>query len=313
MRIVFFGSPSAALPSLEKLLDAGHEVKLMITQPDKPSGRGQKSMPCAVKAFAISRGIPTYEPERIRKDPVALDKLRAANPEVNVVVAYGQIIPAPIIYFPKHKSLNVHFSLLPKFRGAAPVQWALLSGEAKTGVTIFELNEKMDEGHIYATTEVLILPGENALELEMRLANVGAGLLLETLAEIDRINPIPQDQSLATYAPKLQKEDGKIDWNLDADVIGRKVQAVTPWPSAYTFFRKKRLIILRGSALTGPFPPETRPASPGTVVAVEKQGMTVACKNGSRYRIERLRPENKAAMDAYAFSLGAKIDIGDII
>jgi len=307
MRIVFFGSPALALPSLDKILKAGHQVPLIITQPDKPSGRGKKVSPCPIKKFAQGKNIPTYEPERIRKDELALEKIHQAGPEINVVVAYGQIIPASIIYFPLYKSINLHFSLLPKYRGASPVQWAILNGEKKTGITIFELNEKMDEGDLLAQKEVDIFPDENALDLENRLAEIGAELLLKTLSAIEKIKPVPQDHTQASYAPKLNKDNGRIDWTKEAGFIARQVRAFTPWPSAYTFFKEKRIIILKGKEV------ERKPVRflPGKILTVQKEGIEVGCGNNTCYLISRLQPENKAAMDAYAFSLGTDIDPDD--
>jgi len=309
MRIIFFGSPATALPSLAKLLKGGHRVELVVCQPDKPAGRGKKLKPCPVKAFAVAKGLACYEPERIRKDPVALEKIRAADPDIIVVVAYGQIIPASIIDLPKHKSINVHFSLLPKYRGASPVQWAVLNGEEKTGVTIFRLNEKMDEGDLLASEAVSILPRENAINLETRLSHIGAELLHRTLASLDRIRPVPQDHTLATYAPKLKKEDGQIDWNQDAETVDRKVRAMTPWPSAYTFLRGRRLIIQEGQ-------PSFETAdhdSPGRISAIEKYGLLVCCRNRSLYLIQTLQPENKKSMGAFSFSLGGNIKASDVL
>lgn len=309
MRIVFLGSPATAIPSLAKLMTAGHTLELVLSQPDKPSGRGKKLKPCPVKVYAMEKGLPCYEPVRIRKDPLALDKIREIRPDVIVVVAYGQIIPASIINLPRHKSVNVHFSLLPKYRGASPVQWAVLNGETRTGVTIFRLNEKMDEGDILASEEVTILPRENAHSLETRLSHIGAELLLKTLAVIDRVQPAPQDHTLATYAPKLKKEDGLVDWTQDAETVDRKVRAMTPWPSAYTFLRGRRLILLEGQ----PSFEKTDPLASGTVVSIEKYGMTICCKNGSLYLVQTLQPENKKAMGAYSFSLGGHIHAADIL
>jgi methionyl-tRNA formyltransferase len=309
MRIVFFGSPAIALPSLAKLLKGGHRVELVICQPDKPSGRGKKLKPCLVKSFALEKGLSCYEPERIRKDPAALEKIRAADPDIIVVVAYGQMIPASIIDLPKHKSINVHFSLLPKYRGASPVQWAVLNGEERTGVTIFRLNEKMDEGDILTSEAVPILPRENAFNLETRLSHIGAELLYRTLASLDRIRPAGQDQTLATYAPKLKKEDGQIDWNQDAEIVDRKVRAMTPWPSAYTFFRKRRLIIQEGQ----PSFETADQDSPGTITSIEKYGILVCCRNQSLYLIQSLQPENKKSMGAFSFSLGGHIKTSDVL
>ena len=308
MKIVFFGSPPAALPSLRKILEAGHRVDLVITQQDRPAGRGRKLRPSAVKSFAIARQIPTYEPLRIRKDAEALDKIERIDPDINVVVAYGQIIPSSIIYLPKYNSINVHFSLLPKYRGASPVQWVLLQGETKTGVTIFELNEKMDEGDILSQEEVVIHPRETAGELESRLAQKGADLLVRTLEEIDKIHPSAQDHSQATYAPLLKKEDGRIDWEKHALYIERQVQAFNPWPSAFTFWGEKRIKILRGKRVT---PGLALAGTPGSIKDSSKEGIEAICGQGSLFLIEELQPEGRKLMKAFAYSLGAKLKSGD--
>jgi methionyl-tRNA formyltransferase len=308
MRIVFFGSPAAALPSMKKILDAGHRIEFIITQPDKPSGRGKKFMPSPVKKAALELNIPLHQPLKIKNDQLALEKIKEIQPDLSVVVAYGQIIPASIIYLPKYRSVNVHFSLLPKYRGASPVQWALLNGEKRTGVTIFELNEKMDEGDILAQQEVEILPEENAGDLEARLAQIGAELLTKTIAQIDKITPLKQDGAKATYAPKLKKEDGKIDWARNAGIIERQVRAFTPKLAAFTFLQEQRIIIQRGKddgKIAG------ISSSPGEILSIIKEGVGVCCGERSIYLIERLQPENRKEMDAYAFSLGARIKPGD--
>ena len=309
MRIVFFGTPTAALPSLRGILKAGHKVELIITQQDKPAGRGRKLRPSAVKSFAIAHQIPVYESPRIRKDAEASDRIKRINPDLNVVIAYGQIIPSSIIYLPKYNSINVHFSLLPKYRGASPVQWALLQGETQTGVTIFELNEKMDEGDILSQEKVLIHPGETAGELETRLAQKGANLLVKTLEEIDQIHTFPQDPSQATYASILKKEDGRIDWEKDALYIERQVLAFNPWPSAFTFLGGKRIKILRGKRLT---PGLTLADIPGRIKDSSKEGIEVICGQGSLFLIQELQPEGKKPMKAYSYSLGAKLKSKDV-
>lgn len=308
MKIVFFGSPAPALPSLQRIREAGHSIELVITQPDKPTGRGKKLMPCPVKKMALDLNIPVHQPSRIKKDSTALEKLKAIQPELNVVVAYGQIIPSTIIYLPKFNSLNVHFSLLPKYRGASPVQWTLLNGEDKTGITLFELNEKMDEGDILTQKEIDIHPSENAAELEARLAQIGAELLVETIDDIDKIKPQKQDHSQATYAPKLSKEDGRIDWTKDSLHIERQLRAFTPWPSTFAFLGEKRIKIHKGKRMDNPAPPSS---SPGEIVAIRRDGIDVSCGEQSVFFIERLQPENRKIMDAYAFSLGGKINPGD--
>jgi methionyl-tRNA formyltransferase len=309
VKVVFFGSPEAALPSLQRLLSAGHSVGLVVTQPDKPAGRGRKLKPCPVKAFAEERSIPVISPLKIRRDETVLGRIGGAGPDVQVVVAYGQIIPGPIIDFPPHKTLNVHFSLLPKYRGAAPVQWTVLNGDPVTGVTIIELNEKMDEGDILASVRTDVGPRETAAELESRLAEMGAGLLLDTLENIGTAVRRPQDHAQATLAPKIRKEDGLVDWTADAGSVDRKVRAFAPRPGAFTFLRGRRLEIHRGRPLEcrgG----ETRP---GEVVAADKAGLSVACGDGGVYLVEELQPEGKNRMTAFAFSLGVKSLTGDVL
>jgi len=309
MRIVYFGSPGAAIPSLERLLQAGHSIELVITQPDKPAGRGKAPTPPPVKEAARRHGIPVLQPEKIRKDPEVLAALGKIAPDIIVVVAYGQIIPSTIINLPQHKSVNVHFSLLPKYRGAAPVQWAILSGEEKTGVTIFELNEKMDEGDILSQLETDIGPRENARELEERLSRLGADLLVKILEEIDELPHLPQDQARATLAPRLHKDQGRIDWGKDAISIDRMVRAFSTWPGAFTFFRGQRIIIHAGSPLTG----LALPAEPGRVVEARKEGLVIGCGSGNAYLIERLQRENRKEMAAAEFLRGMKIETGDLL
>lgn len=306
MRIVFFGSPAAALPSLERLLCAGHEIPLVVTQPDKPAGRGRKLTPCPVKAFALEHGLPVLEPVRIRKDEAAPARLRAASPDIQVVVAYGQILPASIIDAPPLRTINVHFSLLPKYRGASPVAWAILNGETTTGVTIFRLNEKMDEGDVYASLETPIGPAETAGELEARLAGLGAGLLLETLEGIGDRPLAPQDHARATPAPKLAKEDGRLDWARDAAEIDRRVRAFNPRPGPFTCLAGRRILIRRGA----PLGRTLAAAPPGRVLSLSRDGLEVSCGGGTLYAIRELQPEGRRTMDAAAFAAGGGIRVG---
>lgn len=306
MRVVFFGTPDAALPSLRHLVEGGHSVELVITQPDRPAGRGRRLTPSPVKQFALERGIPTLEPEKIRKDASVLPRLEAVRPDVQVVVAYGQIIPGPVIYLPPYRTLNVHFSLLPKYRGAAPVQWALLNGDEETGVTIIELDEKMDEGPVLAEWRTPVGPYETSPELESRLAEAGAHLLLETLSRIGTLTPRPQDSSRASLAPKIRPEDGRIDWTLSAAKVDRKVRALAERPGAYAFIQGRRILIHRGREARSSAPGR----SPGEVTAVTKDGLSVACGDGSVYLIEELQPEGRKRMPAHTFSLGTRIVAG---
>lgn len=304
MKIVFFGSPACALPSLNKLLQFGHLVPLIICQPDKPSGRGKKLTPCPVKRFASERGIPVHQPERLKKDSRAISLISSLKPELAVVVAYGQIIPSSLLEIPPYGFINVHFSLLPRYRGASPVARAILNGDMTTGVTIIRLNEKMDEGDILAMEKVSIFPDETAGELEARLAEIGSEVLINTISNMDKITPRKQDHSKATYAPKINKEDGLIDWKEEASIIERKVRAFNPWPSAFTYFQGKRLKIISGRAILGKNSPE-KPA--GLILAVDKSGIMVCCGKGSVFLITSLQPENKKLMSAYSFSLGQKL------
>lgn len=307
MNIVFFGSPAVSLIPLQALIEAGHEICLVITQPDRPSGRGKKVLYSPVKRFALEKNIPVYQPRRIRKAPDALEKLTAASPDVNIVVAYGQIIPNDLIYFPRYNSLNIHFSMLPKYRGASPVQWAILCSERETGITIFELNEKMDEGDIFSQKKVPILPGEKAHELEERLAVLGADLLTETLGRLDGIKGQKQNSADASYAPLIRKEHGRIDWNKGAAAIHNQIRAFSKWPSSFCFLGKQRLKIIEGL----PLPEATEKGEPGEIMGISHQGLDVKCGKGSLLRIMTLQPENRKAMDAFSFSLGSRLKCSD--
>ncbi len=309
MRVIFFGSPAIAVPFLEKLLLTGHTVESVVTQPDRPSGRGKITKAPPVKQFAQKRAIPVFQPAKIRQAEEVTAEIKQINPDINIVVAYGQIIPASIIYLPRFKSINVHFSLLPKYRGAAPVQWAILNGEKKTGVTIFELNEKMDEGDILATEATDILESENAPQLEARLAQMGTTLLIDTLARIQDVRPIPQDHSQASYAPRLNKEQGRIDWTKDAQRVDRTVRALTPWPAAFTFFKGQRIIVHAGRIKAD----RGFSGLPGQVLEAKKAGVEVGCGHGGVYVIERLQQENKKVLDAAEFLRGTKINPADFL
>ena len=308
MKIAFLGSSESSLYCLKSLVASPHQVVLVITQPDRPSGRGKQVTPPPVKEYALENNIPVLQSQRIRKDQVVLDELKHIPSDLNVVVAYGQILPASLIFLPKYNTINLHFSLLPKYRGASPVQWALLQGENNTGVTIFELDEKMDEGPILSAQETPIHPGENALELGQRLTVLGSTLLLETVSHINHLQPQPQDHSQATYAPLIKKEDGKIDWNNEAIVLDRQIRAFFPWPSTYTFWLEKRIKILQGH-----WNPQTTSTSgfPGEILEVHPSGISVCCGKASVFIITSLQPENKKPMSAYAFSLGANLKPGD--
>ena len=242
MRLVFLGTPAFAVPTLERMVEAGHEVPLVVTQPDRPRGRGQNAAPTPVKEAALRLGLPVYQPERIRR-PEALDRLRGLAADGMVVVGYGQIIPQTVIDLAPLGIINVHASLLPKYRGAGPIQWAIINGETRTGVTTMRIDAGLDTGDMLLKAETEIDPDENAVELGRRLSVMGAGLLVETLARIHDIVPERQDGSQATLAPLLKKEDGLIDWSRPAAAIHNQVRGLQPWPGAYTTFRGQALHI----------------------------------------------------------------------
>jgi methionyl-tRNA formyltransferase len=239
-----------------------------------------------------------------------VERLREVRADIHIVVAYGQIMPGPVIDLPPRRSLNVHFSLLPKYRGASPVAWAIRNGETMTGITIFRLNEKMDEGDILASAEALIRPDDTTGSLEARLAVLGADLLIETLERIDSIVPQAQNHALATAAPKLKKEFGLVDWSRDAAAVDRHVRAMNPWPTAYTFLRGERFILLAGRPAVSA---DAREAAipPGTVRESGPAGIRIVCGGGSGYLLTRLQTEGKKPLEAAAFLRGGKIVPGD--
>jgi methionyl-tRNA formyltransferase len=302
MRVVFLGSGRFAIPSLEALLRAGHEVAAVVTQPDKEKGRGRALSPPPLKPVALAHGLPVLQPRRI-KAPEALDALRALRPDVQVVVAYGQILPRAVIDVAPRGTVNVHGSLLPRYRGAAPVQWAIVNGETETGVSTMQIDEGMDTGPVLLTRSEPVRATDTAEELEGRLAGLGAGLLVETLAGLEQgtIAPVPQDDARATYAPLIKKEDGRIDWTRPAPVLERRVRAFHPWPGAVTTSGGRELKVLRARAESG------GPGEPGTVVGVDRGGLVVACGEGTRLRLLEVQPESRRPMPAAAFAAGARI------
>ena len=259
MRLIFMGTPQFAVPTLERCIAARHEVLAVFTQPDRPKGRGQKDAMPPVKEAALRLNLPVFQQERIRRPEVA-EQLRAMAPDCIVVVGYGQIIPQTILDIPPQGIINVHASLLPKYRGAAPIQWAIARGETRTGVTTMRINQGLDTGDMLLRWETEIGPEENALELAERLAPAGADLLVKTLEELHHLQPAPQDDSQSTYAPVLKKEDGHINWMLSAKEILNRIRGFVPWPGCYTFLRGQRMHIWKARGVEG-----TAGALPGTI------------------------------------------------
>jgi methionyl-tRNA formyltransferase len=280
MRLVFLGTPAFAVPTLERIVAAGHQVLAVVTQPDRPRGRGQHAAPPPVKEAALGLGLPVEQPERVRR-PEAVERLRALAPDAMVVVGYGQIIPQSVIDIPPLGILNVHASLLPKYRGAGPIQWAIINGETRTGVTIMRIDAGLDTGNMLLKAETEIGAEENAVELGRRLAVMGAGLLVEGLDGLaaGKIVPQKQDASQATYAPLLKKEDGRIDWSRSAATIHNRVRGLQPWPGAYTAWRGQTLHIWRARPAGDAAGPP-----PGTIASAKP--LLVACSLGTLELLE---------------------------
>jgi methionyl-tRNA formyltransferase len=306
MKVVFLGSGAFAIPSLEALLDAGHEVAAVVTQPDKEKGRGRAMAPPPLKPVAVARGLTVLQPRRV-KEPAAQDALRALAPEIQVVVAYGQILPTTVIEIPPRRTVNVHGSLLPRYRGAAPVQWAIVNGETETGVTTMLIDAGLDTGPTLLARSTPIGEEETAEELEQRLAVLGAQVLIDTLSGLQdgSVAPVPQDHEKATHAPIIRKEDGVIDWTQPAAAIARRVRGFHAWPGATTTLGGRGLKVLRGRPV-----PAREGEVPGTLVQVDREGLQVACGEGSRLLLLEVQPESRNAMPAAAFAAGARLAPG---
>jgi len=301
MRIVFLGTPEFAVPSLEALVNRGHDVVGVFTQPDRPKGRGGVIAESPIKIAARRLGIPIHQPERIRR-PESVEILRRLAPEMMVVVGYGQIIPQTLIDLPAYGVLNVHASLLPKYRGAAPIQWAIANGETETGVTIMQIDAGLDTGDILLQRSTPIGPDETAPELAARLAYLGAELLIEAIDQIANgtAHPKKQDEQQATYAPLLKKEDGRVDWTRPAGSIYNRLRGFTPWPGAYTTFRGQQLSILAAK-------PAGSDSIPPGVLQVQKGHLLVGCGDGSMLELLEVQPAGRKPMSAQAFMNGYRI------
>jgi methionyl-tRNA formyltransferase len=297
------GTPGFAVPTLERAVEAGHEVAAVFTQPDRPKGRGQKESMPAVKEAARRLGLKVHQPERVRH-PEVVEQLRALAPDAMVVVGYGQILPQAILDIPPMGIINVHASLLPKYRGAAPIQWAIARGETRTGVTTMKIDAGLDTGDVLLQWETEIGPEETAVELGIRLAAAGGDLLVKTLEELGRIAPQKQDAARATHAPILKKEDGRIDWSMDAQEIVNRVRGLVPWPGCYGFLRGQRLHIWRSKQAEGLF-------HEGQLRVIGKK-LYAGCKGGAIELME-VQLEGKKRMTAGAFLNGFAIEDGEVL
>jgi methionyl-tRNA formyltransferase len=305
LRIVFFGTPEFAVPSLQELIVRTEDITAVVTQPDRPVGRGQQVKPSPVKELALTHHLPVLQPERVRR-PEFLENFRSLKPDLAVVVAFGQIFPKALLDIPPHGFINVHSSLLPAYRGAAPINRAIINGEAETGITIMQLDEGMDTGAILLQAPAPILPQDTAATLHDRLAVLGAQLLGKAL---DRLRegawePAAQDEATATYAAMMKKEDGCLDWTRDAGSLVNQVRGMTPWPGCYTWLDDKMLKIHRAEALE-----TSHRAQPGTVVAAEPGGIEVAAGRGS-VLLKEVQLEGKKRMPAGDFLKGYRLAAG---
>jgi methionyl-tRNA formyltransferase len=306
MRLIFMGTPEAAVPTLSRCLEDGHEVLAVFTQPDRPAGRGNRLHAPPVKEFALARGLTVHQPVKIRTEE-ARATFSAYGADAAVVVAYGRILPPAFLNAPLRGCINVHFSLLPFYRGAAPVNWAIARGETRTGVTTMQMDEGLDTGSILLQREEGIAEAETAPELMARLSQVGAELLGETLARLDEIELRAQDEEKATFAPMLNREDGLIEWALDAVQIERRVRGFQPWPNAFTSYQSRRLVIWRAEALKHY---EGR-SEMGEIVEAHGGELVVACGDKSALRLLEVQPEGKRRMAARDFLNGAHVCSGE--
>jgi methionyl-tRNA formyltransferase len=302
------GTPESAVPSLQRLLSNGHEVVAVWTQPDKPAGRGDKMHSPAIKEFALDHGLNVEQPKKIKIEQ-AKDLFASYEADVAVVVAYGRILPPEYLSAPRRGCINVHFSLLPLYRGAAPTNWAIVSGEKKTGVTTMFIEEELDSGPILMQRDTLIGETETAPQLMQRLAEVGADLLSETLSQLDVLTPRPQHDRDATFAPLLTKSHGLIDWSNSAFTIEPCVRGFQPWPNAYTFYKSHRLIVWRASVQAAPPGEEMR--KDGEVILAHGDDLVVKCGEGTALRLLEVQPEAKRRMTVRDFLNGTHLQIGD--
>jgi methionyl-tRNA formyltransferase len=308
VQIVFFGTPAFAVPSLDVLIDSPHRVVGVVTQPDKPRGRGQRVSAAPVKARADEKNIPIFQPEKLRPQTF-LDQMHALGADLGVVAAYGKILPESLLAIPRFGMINVHASLLPRYRGAAPIQRAIMDGEAQTGVTIMRVVKALDAGAMILKESLPIDPDETGGELEARLATVGARLLLPAIEQIERGVAVeePQEDALATYAARIQKTDGVIAWDRPAQAIHDQVRALSPWPHAYTFLDRARYVLHR-----------TRPhvgggeavAPPGTILSGSKGQLLIQAGAGTVLEVLQLQEEGRRVLPVRDFLAGRPLPAG---
>lgn len=305
MRIVFMGTPQAAVPTLRQCLADGHEVVAVWTQPDRPAGRGHRVAFSPVKEFALEHGLTVHQPARLKNDEAA-SLFVSHDADVAVVVAYGRILPDTFLQTPRRGCINVHFSLLPLYRGAAPANWAIVNGETETGVTTMFIEPSLDTGPILLQRRTAIGESETAPELMERLSEIGALLLGETLSRLHELTPRPQRDRDATFAPILKKEDGLIDWSMSAIEIERCIRGFQPWPNAYTSFNSRGLTIWRAQAVSS-----VLEGVPGEVMTAHGDDLIVCCGRATALRLIEVQPESRKRIGAREFISGARVKVDD--
>ncbi len=319
MRVVFMGTPDFAVGALEAIIAAGHQVEAVVTQPDRPRGRGKEVQITPVKACAMAHEIPVFQPVRV-KEKEAVEVLRSYGADIFVVAAFGQLLSEEILAMPKYGCVNIHASLLPKYRGSGPIQWAIIDGEEKTGVTIMQMDKGLDTGDMLMKTEVVIAPGETGDSLHDKLAAAGAELIVEALPKIERgeITPVRQNEEETCYAKRLDKSMGRIDWQLDAKKLDCLIRGLLSWPGAYTRFRGRNLkiweeVVTSEAELAAEgleLQEDVVHAVPGTVVGVKKEAFYVRTGEGI-LKILAVQPEGKKRMPVKDFLLGYQIKTGE--
>ncbi len=309
MKIVFMGTPKAAVPTFERIMFDGHEIAAVYTQPDRPAGRGNKITFSPVKEYALEKGVPVFQPQKIRTVE-SIETFKSHNADVTVVVAYGRILPEEYLNAFPLGAINVHFSLLPKYRGAAPVNWAIVNGETETGVTTMRMDAGLDTGDILLQKATVIGSDETAIDLMERLSVSGAELLSETLTKLEHIDPKPQENDLATYAPIMKREVGLIDWGMSAAEIANRVRGFQPFPTAFTYHKEMRLTLWRSRPL---MVEHDRKFVPGEVLEAGGDQIMVGCGDDSKLSIEELQIEGKRRLQARDFLNGVKLQVGDVL
>ena len=311
MKIIYMGTPDFSVGPLEALIKAGHEISLVVCQPDRPKGRSKEPSPCPVKECALSHGLKVFQPERIKRAE-AVEELKKYPADVFVVAAFGQILSKEILEMPRFGCLNIHASLLPAYRGASPIQYAVINGDKESGVTIMQMDEGIDTGDILMQRSVEIDEDETGGSLFDKLSEVGSGLITEALDLLEKgeLTPVKQDEAKSSHVGMLRKEDGLINWLRSAEEIERLIRGTDPWPGAYTYFRAKSLKIWKAEVTGGSVGENRAKAAPGYITGIDKDSFYVSCGEGT-LRITQLQAEGKKRMSCADYLRGVKMETGE--